>query len=82
MAESHDRGRSGSPGCRAPPVTVDRAVADKTGDSKKDILNNAVMVYEVFVDALARGNGELCVVNPDGTQEVWRLMGQNAHKSD
>jgi len=50
-------------------------VADKTGDSKTDILNKAVMVYEVFVDALARNNGELRVVNPDGTQEVWRLMG-------
>jgi len=50
-------------------------VADKTGDSKTDILNKAVMVYEVFVNALARNNGELRVVNPDGTQEVWRLMG-------
>jgi len=50
-------------------------VADKTGDSKTDILNKAVMVYEVFVNALDRNNGELRVVNPDGTQEVWRLMG-------
>jgi anti-sigma regulatory factor (Ser/Thr protein kinase) len=50
-------------------------VADKTGDSKTDILNKAVMVYEVFVNALERSNGELRVVNPDGTQEVWRLMG-------
>jgi hypothetical protein len=50
-------------------------LSDKTGDSKTDILNRAVMVLEVVVEALDKGDGKVRVVNPDGTQEVWRLMG-------
>jgi hypothetical protein len=50
-------------------------LAVKTGDSKTDILNRAVMVLEVVVEALERGQGKVIVENPDGTKEVWRLMG-------
>ncbi|WP_117209941.1 hypothetical protein [Allorhizocola rhizosphaerae] len=50
-------------------------IAEKTGDSKTDILNRSVMVYEVVLEWLERGDGKVHVVFPDGTEEVVRLMG-------
>lgn len=50
-------------------------IAQKTGDSKTDILNRSVTVYEIVLEWLERGNGTVHVEYPDGSKEVVRLMG-------
>lgn len=50
-------------------------VAAETGDSKTDILNRSVMVYEVFLELMQRSEGTLRVVYPDGSQERLRFLG-------
>src|ERR671916_485891 len=44
--------------------------AAKTGDSKTDVLNRSVMVYQVFLELIERsGGGAIRVSFPDGTEE-------------
>lgn len=50
-------------------------VAAETGDSKTDILNRSVMVYEVFLDLMEQSEGTLQVVYPDGSKERLRFLG-------
>jgi hypothetical protein len=50
-------------------------LASTTGDSKTDILNRSVMVYQVFLELLERSDGTLRVLLPDGTEERLRLLG-------
>ncbi len=50
-------------------------VTNKTGDSKTDILNRSVMIYEVFLEILERSGGTLRVQYPDGTLETFRFIG-------
>jgi hypothetical protein len=55
-------------------ASLEKIAAD-TGDSKTDILNRSVMVYEVFLELLERSGGTLDVTYPDGAKERWRLLG-------
>jgi hypothetical protein len=50
-------------------------VAADTGDSKTDILNRSVMVYEVVLDIMERSEGTLQVLYPDGSKERLRFLG-------
>lgn len=50
-------------------------VAAETGDSKTDVLNRSVMVYEVFLELMERSKGRLRVVYPDGSEERLRFLG-------
>jgi hypothetical protein len=50
-------------------------VAARTGDSKTDILNRSVMVYQVFLELMERTDGALHVTFPDGTEERLRFLG-------
>jgi len=50
-------------------------VATETGDSKTDILNRSVMVYEVVMELMERSGGTLRVVYPDGSEERLRFVG-------
>ncbi len=50
-------------------------IATETGDSKTDILNRSVMVYEVFLQLLERSGGVLQLRYPDGKEESLRLLG-------
>jgi hypothetical protein len=50
-------------------------VSDETGDSKTDVLNRAVLVYQTFLELMEQGNGTLHVVYPDGSRERLRFMG-------
>ena len=50
-------------------------VAASTGDSKTDILNRSVMVYQVFLELVERGGGTLRVRFADGTEENLRFVG-------
>jgi hypothetical protein len=50
-------------------------VAGDTGDSKTDVLNRAVMVYQTFLELMEQGNGTLQVLYPDGSRERIRFMG-------
>ncbi|MET0493992.1 MAG: hypothetical protein ABW000_12775 [Actinoplanes sp.] len=50
-------------------------VAGETGDSKTDVLNRAVMVYQTFLELTERGNGSLQVLYPDGSKERLRFLG-------
>jgi hypothetical protein len=55
-------------------AALDRT-AGKTGDSKTDVLNRAVMVYETFLELMERSDGTLRVVYPDGSEERLRFVG-------
>ena len=50
-------------------------VAASTGDSKTDILNRSVMVYQVFLELIERSGGTLRVRLSDGTEEHLRFVG-------
>jgi len=50
------------------------ALAAKTGDSKTDVLNRSVLVYQVFLELVERGGGTLTVLNPDGSEEHLRFL--------
>ncbi|MBB5871744.1 hypothetical protein F4553_005123 [Allocatelliglobosispora scoriae] len=51
-------------------------IAAKTGDSKTDILNRSVMVFDVILELIERsGDDTMTVVFPDGVQERIRLVG-------
>ena len=50
-------------------------VAAETGDSKTDVLNRAVMVYQTFLELTEQGNGSLQVLYPDGSRERLRFLG-------
>ena len=50
-------------------------VATETGDSKTDVLNRAVMVYQTFLELTEQGNGSLQVLYPDGSRERLRFLG-------
>lgn len=50
-------------------------IAAETGDSKTDILNRSVMVYEVFLELMERSGGTLHLTYPDGTEERLRFLG-------
>jgi hypothetical protein len=50
-------------------------VAAQTGDSKTDVLNRAVTVYEVFLELMERSDGTLHLRYPDGAEERLRLVG-------
>lgn len=56
-------------------ITSLEKIAADTGDSKTDILNRSVMVYEVFLELLERSGGTLLVTYPDGTEERLRFLG-------
>lgn len=47
-------------------------IAAATGDSKTDILNRSVMVYEAFLELMKQSGGNVRVVQPDGSIErLW-----------
>ena len=50
-------------------------VAASTGDSKTDVLNRSVMVYQVFLELLERSGGTLRVKFPDDSEEHLRFVG-------
>lgn len=50
-------------------------IAAETGDSKTDILNRSVMVYEAFLELMERSGGTLRVIFPDGSEERLRFIG-------
>ncbi|MFV2017482.1 hypothetical protein [Micromonospora sp. LOL_023] len=50
-------------------------IAGETGDSKTDILNRSVLLYDAILDAVERGGGSLQVTYPDGTRERLRFIG-------
>ncbi|HWG98249.1 MAG TPA: hypothetical protein VNV66_02750 [Pilimelia sp.] len=50
-------------------------VAEQTGDSRTDILNQSVLVFEEFLDLISRGNGTVRVLLPDGTEEHLKFLG-------
>lgn len=50
-------------------------ITELTGDSKTDVLNRSVMLMEIFLDLLERGQGKVRVRYDDGTEEVLRLVG-------
>jgi hypothetical protein len=52
-------------------AALDR-IAAETGDSKTDILNRSVMVYEAFLELMEQSGGNLRVVHTDGsTERLW-----------
>lgn len=48
-------------------------VAAQTGDTKTDILNRSVMVYEVFLELIEKSGGTLVVELPEGKERL-RLL--------
>jgi len=50
-------------------------IAGETGDSKTDILNRSVLLYDAILDAVEREGGSLHVTYPDGTRERLRFIG-------
>jgi hypothetical protein len=50
-------------------------VTNKTGDSKTDVLNRSVMIYETFLELVERSNGTLRDQYPDGSEETLRFIG-------
>jgi hypothetical protein len=47
-------------------------IAAATGDSKTDVLNRSVMVYEAFLELMKESGGHVRVVQPDGsTERLW-----------
>jgi hypothetical protein len=56
-------------------MTALERIAAETGDSKTDILNRSVMVYEVFLELMERSGGTLRVSYPDGSEEQLRFVG-------
>jgi hypothetical protein len=56
-------------------AALDR-VSTKTGDSRTDVLNMAVMAYEAVLDLIEEGDGRnLTVKLPDGQVRVVRFIG-------
>jgi hypothetical protein len=49
-------------------------IANRTGDSKTDILNTSVMVMDVLLEMLERSGGVLHVIYPGGTEEHLRFV--------
>ena len=46
-------------------------IATETGDSKTDILNKSVMIYEAFLELLERSGGNTLTVKlPDGDERL------------
>lgn len=56
-------------------MTALERVTVRTGDSKTDALNRAVMIYETFLELMERSGGTLRVHYPDGTEETLRFIG-------
>jgi hypothetical protein len=51
-------------------------VSEKTGDSRTDVLNRAVMAYETMIDLLEEGDGRtLRVQLPNGEVRVLQFIG-------
>jgi len=50
-------------------------IAGETGDSKTDILNRSVLLYDAILDVVERDGGVLYASYPDGTQERLRFIG-------
>jgi hypothetical protein len=51
-------------------------VSDKTGDSRTDVLNRAVMAYETVLDLIAEGDGRtLRIKLPNGEERVLQFIG-------
>ena len=76
--------RSGAPGSSLTRVTANftpraiaalEQVAEETGDSRTDVLNRSVLVYQTFLELMKRGDGTLQITYPDGTRESLRFLG-------
>ncbi|WFE25649.1 hypothetical protein O7623_19985 [Solwaraspora sp. WMMD791] len=50
-------------------------IAGETGDSKTDILNRSVLLYDAILEAIERDGGSLHLTYPDGTRERLRFIG-------
>lgn len=50
------------------------AAAERTGDNKTDVINRALGVWVVVLDALERSDGRLTVVQPGGDLEHFHFL--------
>ena len=51
-------------------------VADKTGDSRTDVLNRAIMAYETILDLIEEGGGRsLRIQMPNGEIQILQFIG-------
>lgn len=55
-------------------VAAMASAAERTGDSKTDTINRALIVYDVVLDLMEQGGGKFSIERRDGVRETVRIL--------